>query len=236
MFDLIFIDKESQFLYIYLLFMMLLNPSFAYPAPILSRFNFGLVRMLSKVFSAAVLGIDAYLVTVETHLEGQLPYISTVGLPEGAVKESKERVNAAIKNSGFRFPQKRVTINLAPADIKKAGSAFDLPMALGILAAAGKISPRKIHDYVMIGELSLDGSLQPARGVLPIALMVRKENKKGLLLPPQNIKEAAIVKGLEVYGVKTLQEAVRFLNGTLTLTPHQLDMDSLFSVSKNYHI
>ena len=192
--------------------------------------------MLSKVYSAAVLGIDAYLVTVETHLEGQLPYIATVGLPDGAVKESKERINAAIKNSGFHFPQKRVIINLAPADIKKEGSAFDLPMAVGILSAAGKVSPARLQDYVLIGELSLDGGLQPARGVLPIAIATRDAGKKGLLLPPENIKEAAIVQGLDVYAVDTLADAVDFLNGKKALTPHRLDMASIFSISKTYQI
>ncbi|MCG8606073.1 ATP-dependent protease, partial [bacterium] len=120
--------------------------------------------MFSKVLSSAVLGIDAYLVEVEAHLEGQLPKFLTVGLPEGAVKESKERVNAAIKNSGFRFPQKRVTINLAPADIRKEGSGFDLPMAIGILAAMGQVSQELLQDLVILGELSLDGSLRPVRG------------------------------------------------------------------------
>lgn len=130
--------------------------------------------MLSKIKSAALLGIDAYVVTVETHLEGQLPSILTVGLPEGAVRESKERIWAAIKNSDLRFPQKKVTINLAPADIKKEGTAFDLPMAIGILAAGGQIARTKLHDYIIIGELSLDGSLQPVHGVLPIALIAKK--------------------------------------------------------------
>lgn len=192
--------------------------------------------MLSKLNSAAVLGIDAYLVTVETHLEGQLPVIAIVGLPDGAVKESRERITAAIKNSGFYFPQKRVTINLAPADIKKEGSAFDLPMAIGILAAAGKVSHEKLLDYVMIGELSLDGSLQSTRGVLPIALAAKKKGKKGIILPPKNIKEAAIVDGLQVYGASSLQEAVDFLNNESTLKPYNLDLHTIFSNHKYHHI
>ncbi len=192
--------------------------------------------MLAKVLSAAVLGIDAYLVTVETHLEGQLPKISTVGLPDGAVKESKDRVKAAIKNSGFRFPQKRVTINLAPADIKKEGSAFDLPMAIGILAAAGEVSPNKLDDFVLIGELSLDGSLQPARGVLSIAIAARTQRKRGLLLPPQNIKEAAIVEGIDVYGVQNLKQAIDFLNDHLELQPEHVDVQSIFAASQHYPI
>jgi magnesium chelatase family protein len=192
--------------------------------------------MLSKLNSAAVLGIDAYLVTVETHLEGQLPVIAIVGLPDGAVKESRERITAAIKNSGFYFPQKRVTINLAPADIKKEGSAFDLPMAIGILAAAGKVSHDRLNDYVMIGELSLDGGLQSTHGVLPIALAAKKKSKKGIILPPQNIKEAAIVDGLKVYGTSSLQEAVDFLNRESDLKPFQLEINTIFSNQKQYHI
>src|SRR3990172_508996 len=146
--------------------------------------------MFAKVLSAAVLGIDAYIVEVEAHLEGQLPYFAIVGLPEGAVKESKERVNAAIKNSGFRFPIKRITINLAPADIKKEGSAFDLPIAVGILAAMGLVSPESLEDYLILGELSLDGSLRPIRGALPISIIAKDTNKKGIILPQVNAKEA----------------------------------------------
>ena len=192
--------------------------------------------MLSKVVSAAVLGIDAYLVTVETHLEGQLPFIATVGLPDGAVKESKERVSAAIKNSGFYFPQKRVTINLAPADIRKEGSAFDLPMAVGILAAAANVSHEKLEEYILVGELSLDGSLQPARGILPIAIAARKNGKNGILLPPQNAKEAAIVENLNVYPVASLREAIEFLNNKISIAPYHLDIASLFAASKDYRL
>lgn len=168
--------------------------------------------MLSKVLSAAVLGIDAYLVTVETHLEGQLPAIATVGLPDGAVRESKERIVAAVKNSGFQFPQKRVTINLAPADVRKEGSGFDLPMAVGILSAAGTINPERLEDYIVLGELSLDGTLQPVRGALPIAIAARQQNKRGLIVPKSNAKEAALVKEIDVRAVDSLQEVVVFLN------------------------
>ncbi len=192
--------------------------------------------MLSKVFSAAVLGIDAYLVTVETHLEGQLPFVAVVGLPDGAVKEARERVTAAIKNSGFRFPQKRIIVNLAPADIKKEGSAFDLPIAVGVLAATGVIEPERLRDFVLIGELSLDGSLQRARGVLPIALAAKKAGKRGLILPPQNVKEAAIVDGVDVYGVETLEEAVSFLNGDTKLAPEQTNIGAIFSEHKEHLI
>lgn len=192
--------------------------------------------MLSKVFSAAVLGIDAYLVTVETHLENQLPFIAIVGLPDGAVKEAKERIPAAIKNSGYCFPQKRITINLAPADIKKEGSAFDLPMAIGILAAAGLVRQDKLEDFVLVGELSLDGGLQKTRGVLPIALASRNQGKKGIILPPENIREAAIVNEIKVYAPKSLQEAVDFLNDEIHLEPFTLDISTIFATHSRHHI
>lgn len=192
--------------------------------------------MLSKVYSAAVLGIDAYVVTVETHLENQLPAIATVGLPDGAVKESKERINAAIKNSGLVFPQKRVTINLAPADVKKEGSGFDLPMAVGILAAADIILPNHLEEYVILGELSLDGSLQPIRGALPIAIAARKYGKKGLILPAQNAKEAALVDGLDVRAAASLKETVDFLNDKVELPQHHLDRSELFATFRKYSI
>lgn len=192
--------------------------------------------MLSKVLSAAVLGIDAYVVEVETHLEGQLPAFATVGLPEGAVRESKERVNAAIKNSGFRFPQKRVTVNLAPADIKKEGSAFDLPIAIGILAAMGQVSHERLDDFIILGELSLDGSLRPIRGALPIAMAVQKAGKTGLILPQENAKEAAMADQVQVFPINTLADAVDFLNAQVTHEPYTVDIAQVFSRSRNYQV
>ncbi len=192
--------------------------------------------MLSKVLSAAVLGIDAYIVTVETHLEGQLPAITTVGLPDGAVRESRERINAAIKNSDFPFPQKRITINLAPADVKKEGSGFDLPMAIGILAAAGTVQPQLLEQYLILGELSLDGSLLPIRGALPIALAVREQKKRGIILPRENAKEAAMAAGLDVRAAGTLRETVEFLNGKTDLPAFALDLHEIFSVARHYTI
>ena len=146
--------------------------------------------MFSQVLCAAVLGIDAYLVKVEAHLESNTPKFFTVGMPDGAVRESNHRVQAAVKNSGFRFPIKRITINLAPADIKKEGAAFDLPIAIGILAANGQVNVEKLADYVILGELALDGTLRPIKGVLPIAAEVVRNGKKGILLPRENAKEA----------------------------------------------
>ena len=190
--------------------------------------------MLAKVLSASVLGIDAFLVDVEAHLESQLPTFTTVGLPDSAVKESKERVNAAIKNSGFPFPQKRITINLAPANIKKEGSAFDLPIAIGILTATGVIGQDQVDDYIILGELSLDGSLRPIRGALSIAVEVSHKNYKGIILPKENAKEAAIAHNINVYPVANLQEAVSFLNNEKEIQAFEIDIDDIFSQSAIY--
>lgn len=192
--------------------------------------------MLAKVLSAAVLGIDGYIVKVEAHLERGLPAFATVGLPDSAVKESKERVTAAIKNSGLPFPQKRITINLAPADIKKEGSAFDLPIAIGILAAMGELDQGGLEDFVILGELSLDGSLRPVRGALPISVAVQRNNIKGIILPQENAKEAAMAAGLEVYPVRSLRETVSFLNGEERRQSFKIDIAEVFSKSHEYNV
>lgn len=192
--------------------------------------------MLAKIYSAAVLGIDAYIVEVEAHLESQLPSFATVGLPDSAVRESRERVNAAIKNSNLPFPQKRITINLAPADIKKEGSAYDLPIAIGILAASGVVSQEHLEDYVILGELSLDGSLRPIRGALPIAIEISKNQKKGIVLPVENASEAAMVQDISVYPVSSLAEAVAFFNGEISISPKQVSLAEVFSKSRHYNI
>ncbi|MDZ7333012.1 MAG: YifB family Mg chelatase-like AAA ATPase [candidate division KSB1 bacterium] len=192
--------------------------------------------MLAKIYSAAVLGIDAYIVEVEAHLESQLPSFATVGLPDSAVRESRERVNAAIKNSNLPFPQKRITINLAPADIKKEGSAYDLPIAIGILAASGVVSQEHLEDYVILGELSLDGSLRPIRGALPIAIEISKNQKKGIVLPVENASEAAMVQDISVYPVSSLAETVAFFNGEISIAPKQVSLAEVFSKSRHYNI
>ncbi len=192
--------------------------------------------MLAKIFSAAVLGIDAYIVEVEAHLESQLPSFATVGLPDSAVRESRERVNAAIKNSNLPFPQKRITINLAPADIKKEGSAYDLPIAIGILAASGVVSQEHLEDYVILGELSLDGSLRPIRGALPIAIEISKNRKKGIVLPVENASEAAMVQDIKVFPVSSLTETVAFFNGEISIEPFQVSLEEVFSRSRHYSI
>ncbi len=177
--------------------------------------------MLAKVISGALIGIDAYSVEVEVDIAQGLPQFSTVGLPEGAVKESKDRVKSAIKNSGYDFPARRITINLAPADIRKDGTAFDLPIAIGLLSATGIVDPNKLKDYILLGELSLDGKIKPIRGVLPIAVAARDWGNYSLLVPTDNVEEGAIVAGPKVYAVRDLGEAVALINGERPFTPHK---------------
>jgi magnesium chelatase family protein len=168
--------------------------------------------MLACVRTATVFGIEACLIQVEVDVSYGLPIFQMVGLPDASVRESRDRVRSAIRNSGFEFPTHRVTVNLAPADIRKAGSAFDLPIALGVLAAAGHISRRDIADVLVLGELSLDGAIQSARGVLPIAAAARHHRCRALLLPYPNSSEAAVVEGLDLLAVRSLSEAVRAID------------------------
>lgn len=191
--------------------------------------------MLAKVNSAALYGIDALRVGVEIDLASGLPQLATVGLPEGAVKESKDRIRAAVKNCGYTFPAKRITINLAPADIKKEGSAYDLPMAVGILAAEGLIDKKRLEDYFLIGELSLDGSVKSVRGALPIAMAAKKERVRGLILPEQNAPEAAVVSEVEVLGVRDLPQVIEILNGTRVISPTVVDLTELFTQNSHYN-
>jgi magnesium chelatase family protein len=168
--------------------------------------------MLIKIYSAAPVGIDAVKVTIEVHSKPGFEYIM-VGLPDVSVKESHERIMAALTVNGLEALHRSYTINMAPADIKKEGSLYDLPLAIGMLAGGEKMKSKELEHYMMVGELSLDGSLQPIRGALPIALCARKEGFKGLILPEANAEEAAVVDGLEVYGLKDLKEVIHFLNG-----------------------
>jgi magnesium chelatase family protein len=190
--------------------------------------------MLAKVLSGAILGIDAYIVEVEVDIAQGLPVFATVGLPDGAVKESKERVKAAIKNSGYDFPPKRITVNLAPADVKKEGAGFDLPIAVGILAALGVVSPSLLEEYLLLGELSLDGRVKSIRGALSLAMAAKSKGKRGVLLPKENAEEAAVVQGIDVLGVDVLSEVVDFLNGQKTILPTLVDLQEIFSREKHY--
>jgi len=192
--------------------------------------------MLARVLSSAVLGIEAYIVEVETDLFPQLPSFAMVGLPDNAVKESKERVQSAIKNSGYYFPAKKITINLAPADVKKEGSAFDLPIAIGIIAATGQIQKENFNEYIILGELSLEGTLRPVHGALPMALSAQKNKIKGMILPKENAKEAAMAEKLNVYAVESLRQAIEFLERENTLKPFKINIQEVFEKSLEYPI
>ncbi|MGH7658413.1 MAG: YifB family Mg chelatase-like AAA ATPase, partial [Gemmatimonadales bacterium] len=183
--------------------------------------------MLARIQSAAVLGIEAYPVDVEVDITNGLPSFCTVGLPQGAVKEGRERVAAAVANAGYRFPLKRITVNLAPADIRKDGSAFDLPIALGILVASGQLPADAGADQFILGEFGLEGDLRPVRGALSMALAARDAGRAGILLPDPNVNEAAVVKGIEVRGACTLMEVCRHLTGEAVLPVRQVDLASL---------
>lgn len=184
--------------------------------------------MFSEVTSAALLGVDAYQVKVESHLENGLFAFTVVGLPDGAVKESRERISAAIKNSGFVFPQRRITVNLAPADIRKEGSAFDLPMAIGILSASGQVLPQGLESTALLGELALDGKTRPIRGALPIASSLQREGIRRLIVPEENAREAAMVEGVDVFPMESLRDAVDFLNGDDKIDPFYVDRNAIF--------
>ncbi|MGQ9508315.1 MAG: YifB family Mg chelatase-like AAA ATPase [Thermodesulfobacteriota bacterium] len=192
--------------------------------------------MLARVLSSALFGIDAYVVEVEVDIASGLPAFATVGLAEGAVKESKDRVKAAIKNCGYEFPSRRITVNLAPADIKKEGAAFDLPMAIGILAATEVVQKGKLDQYFILGELSLNGQVKPIKGSLPMAVAARDAGLKGVLLPRGNANEAAVVKGIEVLPLENLVDCIEFLNGSRPIEPIEVDLDKLFRTEPNYQV
>lgn len=183
--------------------------------------------MLATVLSSAMLGIDAYIVKVEVDVAGGMPSFSTVGLPDNAIKESRDRVTAAIKNSGFYFPPTRITANLAPADIRKAGSAFDLPIAIGVMAATNQVDLSRLENVILLGELALDGSIRGIQGALPIAIAAKENGIQALILPAENAKEAAIVEGVNVYSVASLTEAAAFLNSDKEIPsePHTLSIN-----------
>lgn len=178
--------------------------------------------MLVKVYGSAVFGVEATTITVEVNIDKGIGY-HLVGLPDNAIKESSYRIAAALKNNGYQLPGKKITINMAPADLRKEGSAYDLTLAIGILVASGQIQSDETDKYIIMGELSLDGSLQPIRGALPIAIKAKEEGFKGFFLPKQNVKEAAIVSDLDVYGVENVQEVIDFFEGKGNIEPTIFD-------------
>ncbi len=190
--------------------------------------------MLAKVLSGAVSGVDGLLVEVEVDIAKGFPFFSTVGLPEGAVRESKDRVRSAIRNTGYKFPSaSRITVNLAPADVKKAGTGYDLPIAIGILAASEIFKSELLSRFKVIGELSLDGGVRPTPGVLPMTIAARDAGLTGVLVPKANAEEAAVVDGIEVIGVASLHEALEFLAGITAIAPTQIDKLKLFHENRS---
>src|ERR1700722_2391232 len=195
--------------------------------------------MLYKTFSAAVYGVDASIIEVEVDVSGiktTEDHFHTVGLPDAAVRESRDRVRAALKNCGYDIPPTQITINLAPADIRKEGSGFDLPMALGILGAYGGLNKKEIPDALFVGELSLDGSLRGVRGALPIAIEARRAKVKRMIVPEVNAREAAMVGGVEVYPVKSLVDVIRYINSGNGVSRLQIDTDQLLSQAQQFHV
>lgn len=184
--------------------------------------------MLSTVFSGAVYGVDSFAVEIEVNAGHGDPLVVIVGLPDAAVKESKDRVRTAIVNSGFKPHPGRLTINLAPADTKKEGPIFDLPMAVGMLAAQNEFDSARLSQFVLVGELALSGEIRRVKGVLPIALQAKKDGRRGIIVPSDNAEEAGVVDGLEVYPMRTLRQAIEFLDGTLPQSPFKVDLNDVF--------
>ncbi len=188
--------------------------------------------MLVKTFSAAVFGIEAVTVTIEVDVTRGVRYM-LVGLPDAAVKESQQRIESAFRAVGLRWPGRQVVINMAPADIRKEGSSYDLPLAVGILAASEMVSGNMLDGMLLTGELSLDGAVKPVRGVLPMALQARASGFRGMLVPVENAPEAAVVDGIDVYGVTSLGEVLNWIRGEISLRPVKVDLDTLFSLEGN---
>ena len=192
--------------------------------------------MLFKTLSAAVFGIDAYPVEVEVDITAGQPLFLTVGLPDAAVRESSERIRSAIKNCGLEFPWQTITVNLAPADVKKEGSGFDLPIALGILGTTGALLKTDLKDILFLGELSLDGSLRPIKGALSIATMARQKGLRKLVLPQENAAEAAVVQDVQVFGLRSLPEALDLINETREFTPVHVNTAAMLAQASQYTV
>ena len=187
--------------------------------------------MLVKTFGCAIIGIDALIVTIEVNSSKGVQFF-LVGLPDNAVKESHQRMMASLTNVGYKFPKKRITINMAPADIRKEGAAYDLALAIGVMAVSEQVNADRLDQYVIMGELSLDGTLNPIKGVLPMTLKAKQQGFKGIIIPKANAKEAGVVDGIDVIGVENLTQVVDFLNGTLQIEPEKIDMGSLVREEK----
>jgi magnesium chelatase family protein len=192
--------------------------------------------MLAKLRSMAVLGIEAYEIGIESDLTEMLPSFTIVGLPDGAVRESKERVMSAIKNCGYEFPSRKVTINMAPADMKKEGSAFDLPIAIGLLITSSQVTIENVDHYVIIGELSLDGSVKRVKGALSMAIKARELGIKGMIVPRENAMEASVADGVKIFPVDNLTDAIAFLSGESSFEPYTTDLNALFNQARQYTI
>lgn len=192
--------------------------------------------MLAIVKSMSLHGLEGYLIEVQVDVSGGLPCWEVVGLPDISVKESKERVKTAIKNSGIDLKSRRIVINLAPADTKKEGSLFDLPIAIGILIANEEIKNEELEDTVFIGELSLDGSINKVNGILPMCIEALNLGIKRVILPKENAKEAAIVKGLEIIGARNLKEVIEYLNKNKNIEKENINVEELFKTNSNYNI
>ncbi len=192
--------------------------------------------MLSRIYSAAVLGVDAYEVEIEVNAAGGPPSIVVVGLPDTAVKESRDRVTTAVANSGYYWPRGRTTINLAPADIKKEGPSFALPIALGMIAAAQEIQDDLFANFSFVGELALNGAVRAVKGVLPVALEARRRGKRAMIVPAANAREAAMVAGIDIYGVENLRQAFQFVRGEKELTPVRGDWSEFFATHQSYEV
>lgn len=191
--------------------------------------------MYAKTHSASVLGIGAFPVEIEITVDNGLPAFQIVGLPDSSVRESRERVQAALHHTGYDWQPRRITVNLAPADVRKEGSAFDLPIAIGILVAMGLIEAKGLDNTALLGELAFDGDVRPGHGILPVAMMLKKRGVKRLIVPLRNAQEGAIVSDVDVYGVSTLDEAINIVTGALTPQPHRLDIDAVFASASARH-
>ena len=192
--------------------------------------------MLAKIYSAAVYGVDAYEVEIEVNAAGGSPVIVIVGLPDAAVKESRDRVTTAISNSGYFWPRGRTTINLAPADIKKEGPSFDLPIALGMIATSEEVESDIFDKFSFVGELALNGAVRSVKGVLPVALEARRRGKQAMIVPEANAREAAMVEGIDIFGVQNLRQTFQFIRGETTLQPTRGDLTEFFATHQNYDV